>query len=86
MDKSKVSDEEWAKLAAVLKKISGIRMGCEAICRRFVHAVLWILRAGAQWRLLPDRFERWNSVFKRFACLMPVWSLGQGARSCISHG
>ena len=67
MDKSKVSDEEWAKLAAVLKKLPGIRMGCEAICRRFVQAVLWILRAGAQWRLLPDRFGHWNSVFKRFA-------------------
>ena len=67
MDKSKVSDEEWAKLAAALKKIPGIRMGCEATCRRFVQAVLWILRAGAQWRLLPDRFGHWNSVFKRFA-------------------
>ena len=67
MDKSKVSDEEWAKLAAVLKKIPGIRMGCESICRRFVEAVLWILRAGAQWRLLPDRLGHWNSVFKRFA-------------------
>jgi transposase len=67
MDKSKVSDEEWAKLAVALKKIPGIRMGCDATCRRFVQAVLWILRAGAQWRLLPDRFGHWNSVFKRFA-------------------
>ena len=40
MDKSKVSDEEWAKLAAVLKKIPGVTMGCESICRRFVEAVL----------------------------------------------
>ena len=47
MDKSKVSDEEWTELAAVLKKIPGITMGCESTCRRFVEAVLWILRAGA---------------------------------------
>ncbi|MDB5929202.1 MAG: hypothetical protein JWR60_909 [Polaromonas sp.] len=47
MDKSKLSDEEWAKLAGVLKKTPGIRRGCEATCRRFVEAVLWILRAGA---------------------------------------
>lgn len=67
MDKSKLSDEEWVNLAAVLKKTPGIRMGCEVTCRRFVEAVLWILRAGAQWRLLPDRLGHWNSVFKRFA-------------------
>jgi len=67
MDKSKLSDEEWGKLISSLKKIPGIRIGCEVTCRRFVEAVLWILRAGAQWRLLPDRLGHWNSVFKRFA-------------------
>ena len=81
MDKSKVSDEEWAKLAAVLKKIPGIRMGCESICRRFVEAVLWILRAGAQWRLLPDRLGHWNSVFKRFAS----WSRFDVWENMLAH-
>lgn len=67
MDKSKLSDGEWVHLIGRLKKMPGIRVGCEATCRRFVEAVLWILRAGAQWRLLPDRLGHWNSVFKRFA-------------------
>ena len=40
MGKSKVSNEEWAKLAAVLKKVPGIRTGCEATCCRFAYAVL----------------------------------------------
>ena len=86
MYKSKSKDEEWAKLAGVLKKNSGIRVGCEATCRRFVQALLWILRSGAQWRLLPDRFGHWNSVFKRFACLMPVRSLGRDAGPYLSQG
>ena len=67
MEKSKLSDGEWAQLMGRLKKTPGIRVGCEATCRRFVEAVLWILRAGAQWRLLPDGLGHWNSVFKRFA-------------------
>ena len=81
MDKSKLSDEEWAKLAWVLKKTPGIRRGYEATCRRFVEAVLWILRAGAQWRLLPDRFGHWNSVFKRFAS----WSRFEVWEKMLAH-
>jgi transposase len=34
--------------------------------RRFVDAVLWLARAGAPWRDLPEEFGRWNSVFQRF--------------------
>ena len=67
MNKSKLSDSEWVHLIGRLKKTPGIRVGCEATCRRFVEAVLWMLRSGAQWRLLPDRLGNWNSVFKRFA-------------------
>ena len=67
MNKSKLSDSEWVYLIGRLKKTPGIRMGCEATCRRFVEAVLWMLRSGAQWRLLPDRLGHWNSVFKRFS-------------------
>ena len=65
MDKSKLGDGEWVQLIGRLKKTPGIRAGCEATCRRFARAVLWMLRAGAQRQLLPDRLGHWNSVFKR---------------------
>lgn len=32
-----------------------------------LDGVLWVLKTGAQWRDLPDRFGPWKTVYGRFA-------------------
>lgn len=75
MNRAVLTDEQWAIVVAFLSGCAGVYVGSEKACRRFVAAVLWVLRSGAQWRLLPPEFGHWNSVFKRFArwCKQGVW-------------
>ena len=75
MTTAKLPDEKWTKIVNFLRDDPRAYVGKEADCRRFVEAVLWIDRSGAQWRFLPEKYGNWNSVYKRFArwCDNGVW-------------
>src|SRR5512137_126052 len=70
-----ISDAEWQTIQPILAVHQHVRMASEAACRAFLVAVLWVLRSGAPWRLLPTEHGHWNSVFQRFSrgCRHGVW-------------
>jgi len=65
--KVSLTDEQWQKILPFLKTCPNIYIGQENECRQFLEAVLWIARSGAQWRLLPEEYGNWNTIYKRFA-------------------
>ncbi|ETO91893.1 MAG: hypothetical protein P857_1073 [Candidatus Xenolissoclinum pacificiensis L6] len=34
--------------------------------RPFIEGILFILKGGCQWRLLPEVYDKWQRVYKRF--------------------
>ena len=72
----RLTNDQWEKIREFLKQDPNAYIGKdEQACRRFVEAVKWISRSGAQWRLLPGEYGKWNTVYKRFArwCDHGVW-------------
>jgi transposase len=61
-----LSDEQWDRLASLLPA-QRPRTGRPAKDHRTVlNGILWVLRTGAPWRDLPERYGSWQTVYSRF--------------------
>jgi transposase len=67
MSNLRIQKEQWHKIAEFLNQHPNVYVGNKYECRRFLTAVLWVMRSGAQWRLLPEQYGKRNSVCKRLA-------------------
>ena len=62
-----LTDAQWERIAGILPGKLGDPGRSAADNRQFVNGVLWILRSGARWYDLPERYgKNWKSVHKRF--------------------
>ncbi|TSA35296.1 MAG: transposase [Verrucomicrobiaceae bacterium] len=60
-----VSDFQWHVLSSMLPKAR--RLGRPRTClRRVLNAVLFVLKSGRPWRLLPKDFPAWKTVYHHF--------------------
>jgi putative transposase len=62
---SDLTDRHWQIIRQLLPARS--RRGRPRICRRrVVNAVLYVVRTGCQWRMLPADFPNWSTVYGIF--------------------
>jgi transposase len=70
-----LTERQSRKLMEFLRTCKGIYVGNESKTLQFIAAILWIVRSGSPWALLPAQYGKWNSVYKRFArwCERSIW-------------
>lgn len=63
-----LTDDEWNKIKQYFpQRTAGTRGRPYHDIRITVNGIFWVARSGAPWRDLPERYGKWNSVYKRFA-------------------
>jgi transposase len=66
LSRGDLTDAQWRMLDPLLPD-RGER-GPEIEGKRCtVNGILWVLRTGAPWRDMPERYGNWNSVYVRFS-------------------
>ena len=61
-----LSEVQWQRICDLLPGKPGDPGRTAADNRLFVNGVLWILRSGAHWQDLPERYGKWKTAHKRF--------------------
>jgi putative transposase len=62
-----LTEAQWLRIEALLPGKAGDPGRSGRDNRLFVNSVLWVLRSGAHWHDLPERYGKWKSVHTRFA-------------------
>ncbi len=60
-----VSDDEWAFVAPYLTLMDEAAPQRRHALREAFNALRWIVRTGAQWRMLPTNFPPWPAVYQQ---------------------
>jgi transposase len=68
------NETRWAKISPLTPGTAG-DPGPTADNRRFVNGCLWVLRSGAHWCDLPERYRKWKTLHQRFSrwCHPGIW-------------
>lgn len=75
-ERRQLTNRAWRIILRFLYQHPGVYIGQGTKCRRFIEGVFWVLRTGAPWRDIPERYGKWDSIYQRFArwCDRGIWA------------
>lgn len=62
-----LTDQQFELICDILPGKDGDRGRTAEDNHRFINGVLWVLRSGAHWHDMPERYGNWKSSHKRFS-------------------
>ena len=62
-----LSEAQWLRIEGLLPGRAETVGRTAGDNRVFINGVLWVLRSGAHWHDLPERYGKYKSVHKRFS-------------------
>lgn len=67
MRRYEITDDEWSRVKDLLPPDDTPGRGRPSRPNReILNGILWIIKSGAPWRDLPERFGPWQTVYDRF--------------------
>ena len=66
MRRHELTDDQWERLTPLLPPQRPVTGRPAKDHRTILNGILWILRTGAPWRDLPERYGPWKTVYSRF--------------------
>lgn len=66
MHRHELSEEQWQQIKSYIKKSKAKTGRKPKDPRVMLNGILWVLRTGAPWRDLPERFGKWQTVYHHF--------------------
>jgi len=67
MKRHEATDDQWESIHRILPRRTAKTGRPPSDPRLMLNGILWILRTGAPWRDLPERFGPWQTVYDHFA-------------------
>ena len=61
-----LTNEQRERIERLLRKVRTKRGRPAQDHRKLLNGIVWVLRTGAPWRDLPERYGKWTTIYSRF--------------------